>query len=260
VDWTSRCVHSSAVLLISGESGLTPGMLKRGAPLLSVLGSGQFGTPWDRMHRAKFTMPLIICGTWAWVGWSRCAQALWATWNWELLTPICCGVTLGTPPVRVGSGKAGTPCERTQWEKATALELGAWELTGPPAFGEPPEPVDDGLPPHAAASRARAAVAAMAAAIRAAGGRARRGRRMTRVLGLPGGCHSPRPGEAPRAVAPPGSRHRVGFMPAIHTPGQVTSALHAMLHGCHPGRRMMGGCGCWWSRTMRRWPGGSFRG
>jgi hypothetical protein len=78
----------------------------------------------------------------------------------------------------MGSGKAGTPCERMQWEKATALELAAWALTGPPAFDEPPEPVDDGLPPHAAASRARAAVA-MAATVRAAGSRARR---MTRVL------------------------------------------------------------------------------
>jgi hypothetical protein len=127
------------------------------------------------MHRAKFSMPLIICGTWAWVGWSRCAQALWATWNWELLTPTCCEVTLGTPPLRVGSGKFGTPCERMQWEKATGLELAVWELTGLPAFDEPPEPVDDGLLPlQAAASRARTAVAMRAAAVRADRSRARR--------------------------------------------------------------------------------------
>jgi hypothetical protein len=44
--------------------------------------------------------------------------------------------------------------------------------------------VDDGLPLQAAASRARAAVAMMAAAVRAVGGHARRGRRMTRVLGF----------------------------------------------------------------------------
>jgi hypothetical protein len=69
-----------------------------------------------------------------------------------------------------------------QWEKATASELAAWELTGPPAFDEPPEPEDDGLPPHAAASRARTVAAVMAAAVRAIGGRARHGRRMTRVL------------------------------------------------------------------------------
>jgi hypothetical protein len=42
--------------------------------------------------------------------------------------------------------------------------------------------VDDGLPLHAAASRARAAVAMVAAAARAAIGRVRRGRHMTRVL------------------------------------------------------------------------------
>jgi hypothetical protein len=69
-----------------------------------------------------------------------------------------------------------------QWEKATVLEFAAWELTGPPAFDEPPEPVDDGPPPHATASKTRTAVAMMAAAVRATGGRTRRSRRMTRVL------------------------------------------------------------------------------
>jgi hypothetical protein len=44
-----------------------------------------------------------------------------------------------------------------------------WELAAAPAFGEPPEPLDEGLLLHAAASRARAAVAMMAAAARAAG-------------------------------------------------------------------------------------------
>jgi hypothetical protein len=66
------------------------------------------------------------------------------------------------------------------------MQLAYWtpisEFADLPAFDEPLEPVDDGLPPHAAASRARAAVAMMAAAVRAAGGRARRGRRVTRVL------------------------------------------------------------------------------
>src|ERR1700716_1831516 len=32
----------------------------------------------------------------------------------------------------------------------------------------------------------------------------------------------------------------IGFMPAIHTPGRVTSALPAMLDGCHAGRHTMG--------------------
>jgi len=68
-----------------------------------------------------------------------------------------------------------------QWVKASSLadvEL----LDDPPACGEPADPVDDGLPLHAAASRATAAVAMMAATVRVAGGPARRGRRMTRVL------------------------------------------------------------------------------
>jgi DNA-binding response OmpR family regulator len=70
-----------------------------------------------------------------------------------------------------------------QWEKATGLELAVWELTGPPAFDEPPEPLDDGLPPlQAAASRTRTVLAVMAAVVRAIVSRARHGRRMTRVL------------------------------------------------------------------------------
>jgi len=76
-----------------------------------------------------------------------------------------------------GSGKFGTLCERMHWEKASS-----WEFADPPAFDEPPGPVDDGLPLHAAASRTRAAAAMMAAAVRAVGGHARRGQRMTRML------------------------------------------------------------------------------
>jgi hypothetical protein len=41
--------------------------------------------------------------------------------------------------------------------------------------------VDDGLPLHAAVSRATLAMAMMAAAVRAAGGHARHGQRMTRM-------------------------------------------------------------------------------
>jgi hypothetical protein len=48
-----------------------------------------------------------------------------------------------------------------QREKATSLEC-----ADPPALGDPPDPVDDGLPPQAV-SRARAAVAMMAAAVTA---------------------------------------------------------------------------------------------
>jgi hypothetical protein len=65
------------------------------------------------------------------------------------------------------------------WEKASSCEVG-----DPPAFVEPPEPVEDGLPPHAAADRTRAADAMTAAALRAADSHARHGRRLTRVLWL----------------------------------------------------------------------------
>jgi hypothetical protein len=50
-----------------------------------------------------------------------------------------------------GSGQAGTPCERMQWEKATSLEC-----ADAPALGGPPEPADDPLPLQAV-SRATAA-------------------------------------------------------------------------------------------------------
>src|SRR6266700_1714855 len=92
--------------------------------------------------------------------------------------PAACRLKVG----RTGSGKFGTPRARTQREKASAFwEFADGEFADPPAFDEPPEPVEDGLPLHAA-SRARAAAAMMAAAVRAVGGLARRGRRMTRVL------------------------------------------------------------------------------
>src|SRR5690348_2165573 len=61
-----------------------------------------------------------------------------------------------------------------QCEKPTADVV----LAGQAAAGAPPGPVDDGLPPHAAASRARTAVAMTPATVRAG----RRGRRMTRGL------------------------------------------------------------------------------
>jgi hypothetical protein len=66
------------VLLTRGESGLMPEMSNTGCPLRSVLGSGQFGMPCARMHRAKFSRPVMICGSWAWAGWRSDAQAVWA--------------------------------------------------------------------------------------------------------------------------------------------------------------------------------------
>ncbi len=49
---------------------------------------------------------------------SRCAQALWAAWYWELLTPSCSRLTLGNPLANslllLGSGYFGTPWDRMQ--------------------------------------------------------------------------------------------------------------------------------------------------
>lgn len=109
-------------------------------------------------------------------------QALWADWNWELVTPSCCGVSLGISPLLVESGKFGTPLERMQRERASCREL-----VDPPAFDEPPEPADDGLPPHAATSRARPAMAMMAAV-----GAAIRILHMPASLAAAGAGHIPR--------------------------------------------------------------------
>src|SRR5215472_16992890 len=139
---------------------------KTGCPAESVVGSGQFGTPWERMHPLNRRMPVSSCCVSAAESWplspagSRCRQALSAAWYRELLTPSCWA--LGNFPLPDGSGKFGTPFERMHREKATS-----W------VSAELPEPADDGLPPHAA-TRTRPTAAMMAAPVRAAGGRARR--------------------------------------------------------------------------------------
>ena len=87
----------------------------------------------------EFRIAVRSCCDWAWVCWppfgSRCAQALWAAWNWELLTPSCCRLTLGNPLANSlllsGSGNFGTPWERMQWEKAYRLESAVWEFDWP---------------------------------------------------------------------------------------------------------------------------------
>jgi hypothetical protein len=66
-----------------------------------------------------------------------------------------------------------------QAENATADA----EVVDPPALGEQ-EPVDDPLPLHAAAGGATPAAAMRANAIPGAGGRARRRRRLTRLLSV----------------------------------------------------------------------------
>jgi hypothetical protein len=71
------------------------------------------------MHRAKLAMPVHSCRTAAAVGapplfGSRCAQAWVAVWYWELLAESWSMVVLLNCPALLGSGKSGTPWERTQ--------------------------------------------------------------------------------------------------------------------------------------------------
>ena len=155
----------------------------KGCPSELTLGSGQFGTPWERMHWLNSRIPVRSSGTSAGRNWSLVPagskrwQSFSAAWYWELLTPSCCALgNFASPTPGWGSGKFRTPYERMHWEKASS-----GEFADPAAFDEPPEPADDALPLHAAASRARAAAAMMAAAVGAADGRAR-DRRMTRVV------------------------------------------------------------------------------
>src|SRR6266567_4727890 len=107
------------------------------------------------MHRAKSSMPFSVCRTWASFGWSRDAQAFWAAWNCDPLTPSCCGPPFGSAPLLSGSGKFGTPCARMQWEKASAL-------ADAEPFGED-EATPGPLPPQATASKVRTAAVATAA-------------------------------------------------------------------------------------------------
>ncbi len=116
------------------------------------------------MHWLNVRMPVSSSATSAGGNWSsmptgsRRWQAFSAAWYWELVTPSCCAPGNFTLlRACLGVGKFGTPCERMQWEKATSWEFAAPELADPPAFVEPPEPVDDGPPPQAAADRTRAA-------------------------------------------------------------------------------------------------------
>src|SRR5579864_8988656 len=79
-------------------------------------------------------------------------------------------------PLLSGPGKFGTPCERMHRAKLTSDGV----FAGVPAFGEPPDPADDGLLLHAAASRAAAAMPVMTAAARARRGQG--GRRPGQLL------------------------------------------------------------------------------
>jgi hypothetical protein len=61
------------------------------------MGSGQFATAWERMHRAKLSRRLSVCcdadGVVGSPFGSSCLQAFSAASNWELLTPSSCGTT-----------------------------------------------------------------------------------------------------------------------------------------------------------------------
>jgi len=142
-----------------------------------MVGSGHCCTPRERMQPANLTMPSSAAWTSAWVDLggfvfgSTCWQAVWATRNWGLLAR---GTTsfLGISPLLLGSGKLDTPWERMHSEKASAAL----------AFADPAEVVEeDPPPPHPQMRRARPVAAMVAIMVRALGGRARRGRCMTRV-------------------------------------------------------------------------------
>jgi hypothetical protein len=77
-----------------------------------MIGSGQLGTPRERMHWLNRTILPNSCADAAGVLWppfgSSCTQARSATWNCELLTPSCWTLTLispfGNSLPRLGSG------------------------------------------------------------------------------------------------------------------------------------------------------------
>ena len=96
------------------------------------MGSGNFGTSWERMHTANLSMTVssrcTTAGEQSWatkhccsccwadppVAGIRCWQARWAAWNWEPVTPSSSALPFASPPLLGGSGNLGTPWERMQ--------------------------------------------------------------------------------------------------------------------------------------------------
>ncbi len=83
-------------------------------PLPFWVGSGKFGIPCARMHLASFrsvAMALCSCaaGNWPKPLGSRLLQALFADWYWEEARSMPLMMKF---PWLVGSGQAGSPCER----------------------------------------------------------------------------------------------------------------------------------------------------
>ena len=85
------------------------------------MGSGKSGKPWERMHWANFTSSVSCCRCWAWVGvWygHRLLAGSLGRTEPGVADPdlLPRGSLLGICPLLSGSGKSGTPWERTHWE------------------------------------------------------------------------------------------------------------------------------------------------
>ncbi len=161
--------HLRILALIRGEFGSMPAAcgLKIARPR-STVGSGQFCTPRECIHRANVSMSVWICRTTDALGrtpgppsGSRRPHAFVAAWNCGSLAVLWTWL-LGHTPLRLGSGKSDTPCVRMQREKATASLAGDVRV-----FAD----VDEGreLPPHAATSTARQTMAMTTVTNRARG-------------------------------------------------------------------------------------------
>ena len=102
----------------------------------SLPGSGKFGTPCRRTHRANLSEVALTCCCSVWLGGrppfgSKCPQALCADWNRDVLTPSCRTLFFGGLPLLSGSGYLGTPLERMQREKTSHPLVCADTTAGP---------------------------------------------------------------------------------------------------------------------------------
>lgn len=128
-----------------------------------TFGSGKFGTPWLRMHLAKFSPRCRCCAVcaalreadgryfWQSARAARNAGALSET----PLTEIVWAFPWISIPWLLKSGKFGTPLARMQFEKTSVEPV---ESEPPPVDALEPEPEPLGLPedPQAATAMAQA--------------------------------------------------------------------------------------------------------
>ena len=122
---SSHIVRAAAILATAALALLTA---NTGRPRESIVGSGQFGTPRERMQRAKLRSWFNTCRTRV---WGQASVFMHCSTEPTLIVPRCFGAT---------------------------------EVVEPPAFLELSEAGDDRLRPHAAISSAKATVARIAAA------------------------------------------------------------------------------------------------